>query len=134
MALNQHTDVDFQTGWGHRPLNYWGDGDLPAPYAEGDTLWLPPKNEDCERLEGLGSGFFVVTTVFSVDEGDAWYCRVDNAAHEGSDRLHVSYPERCVNFRKRVNFMSPFDLVETADPDGLERRDRMIEQGWTPPV
>lgn len=134
MPLHQHTDDYFNCEFGHRPVNNWGSGNLPAPYAEGDTLWLPLWHENSERLEGLGHGKFTVTTVLSVDEGDAWYCRVDNEEGVGSGRLHVSFPERCVTFPEKMNFMDVFDRLETADPDGLALREQMLTQDWKPLV
>src|SRR5687768_10055444 len=84
-----------QNGLGHRPVNGWGEGDLPAPWAEGDILLLP-EDSDTERLYDMQPGYFVITYACSIDDGDAWYFRVwDGESDRGSDRLHVAFPERC---------------------------------------
>lgn len=118
-------------GFGHRPVNDWGGGDLPAPFAEGDVLHLDAVPE-YSRLHGMGPGYFVVTYATSIDEGDAWYFRVsDGNEFTGSDRMHVAFPDRCApGSWEPVNWMAPFDLVESADPEGLARRERMIADGW----
>lgn len=120
-----------QYGYGHRPVNDWGDGDLPAPYAEGDLLHLPERYDD-RAMRGMGEpGFYVVACAFSIDEGDAWYFRVARDARKGSsDRLHVAYASRS-SFETDIDRMAPFNLVDTADPDGLEERERMLAAGWT---
>lgn len=122
-----------QGGLGRRPTNDWDSGDLPAPWAEGDVLHLADVGDN-DRLRGMGPGHYVVTYATSIDEGDAWYFRVWNGESEwGSDRLHVVFPERCAPkswASEPCNYMAGFDLVETADPDGLARRERMIAGGW----
>lgn len=118
-----------QTKYGHRPVNDWGSGDLPAPYAEGDLLLLPEGVEN-DRLYGMGPGYFVVSAAFSIDEGDAWYFRVTNNDERGSDRLHVAWAARS-SFEDDCNWMADFALVKTADPDGLEQREALLEAGWT---
>lgn len=123
------------TRFGYRAVNNWGDGDLPAPFAEGDIVRLdapyPTDRDDgYNRLRGMGPGFFVVTYCCSIDEGDGWYARVwDGESDHGSDRLHIYYEERCAN-GPSMNYMEPFTLIDTADPDGLVVRERLIADGW----
>lgn len=118
-----------QNGLGHRPVNDWGAGDLPAPFAEGDVLHLAERHQD-DRLYDMQPGYFVVTYATSIDEGDCWYFRVwDGNSDRGSDRLHVAYPERS-DWDTAVDYMAPFTLVDTADPDGLALRQQLIEDGW----
>lgn len=129
--------MSTQYGFGHRPTNNWGEGDLPAPFAEGDLLRLdeafPPDPESgYNRLvtRGMGEpGFYVVCCVFSIDKGDAWYCRVTQG-EQGSDRLHVAFAERC-SWDEDVNWMFPFTLVDSADPEGLAERERLLAAGWS---
>lgn len=121
-----------QNGLGHRPVNNWGDGDLPAPWAQGDVVYLasPVNEEQRKRLNGQTCGYFVITYATSIDEGDAWYFRVwDGKSGRGSDRMHVAFTERCA-WDTPVDFMHGFQLVETADPEGLALRERMIADGW----
>lgn len=120
-----------QYGYGHRPVNHWGDGDLPAPYAEGDLLYLPERY-DHRAMRSMGEpGFYVVACAFSVDEGDAWYFRVARDPQEGSsDRLHVAYVARS-SWETDVDRMAPFELVDSADPEGLALRERMLDAGWS---
>jgi hypothetical protein len=116
--------------FGSRPVNNWGSGDLPAPFAEGDLLWLEDVY-DVDRMRGMGEpGHYVVTYATSIDEGDAWYFRVTNDPDNSSDRLHVAYAERS-DFDEDHDWMAPFVLVETSDPDGLALRERMLADGWT---
>src|SRR5690606_39407354 len=77
---------------GHRPVNNWGDGDLPAPWAAGDIVEYLGGGKD-GRLDGFDPGFYVVCTAFSISVGDAWYFRVSDR-EKCSDRLHVYYPDR----------------------------------------
>jgi hypothetical protein len=120
-----------QNGLGYRPVNDWGSGDLPAPWAEGDVVRLTGTVED-GRLRGMETEFFVVTYATSIDEGDAWYFRVWDGKHDhGSDRLHVAYPERCAaGSWTPCDYMAGFELVDTADLEGLSERERMIAAGW----
>jgi hypothetical protein len=126
----QRERLASQHRFGHRPVNNWGDGDLPAPWAEGDMLLLRLDRGDDEfykrltQYEGARLGYFVVETAFSIGEGDDWYFRVTDGEH-GSDRLHVIAGE--------FDYMAPFELVDTADPHGLTLRGLLLEQGWTPP-
>jgi hypothetical protein len=113
--------------YGNRPTNDWWAGDLPAPYAEGDLLLLPD-GADTERLNGAEAGYFVVVYATSVDEGDAWYFRVSDG-RQRSDRLHVASAERST-WPDDHDWMSRFELVESADPDGLALRERMLADGW----
>lgn len=122
-----------QAKYGFRETNSWNDGDLPAPYAEGDLLLLPEGivNERLyQRLYGMGPGYFVVTAGFSIDEGDAWYFRVTNHTDRGSDRLHVAHKDRC-SWDHDVDWMAGFELVDTADPAGLALRTQLLADGWT---
>lgn len=122
--------------FGYRYVNNWGGGDLPAPFAAGDVVRLVrpfPRDEGgYDRLRGQEGPFFVVTYGPSIDEGDAWYFRVSDGEHRGSDRLHVSYPDRST-WSEAINYMESFDLVETIDSEGLALRDQMIRDGWTMP-
>jgi hypothetical protein len=121
-----------QHGLGYRPTNNWGDGDLPAPWAEGDILLLPDGFTN-DRLRGMGPGYFVVAYATSIDEGDAWYFRVWDCKNDArSDRLHVAYSERCsaAQWPDDLNWMASFELVDTADPEGLAERGRLLAAGW----
>ena len=116
--------------FGSRPVNNWGEGDLPAPFAEGDLLWLPEPYE-VGRMRGMGQpGWYVVTYATSIDEGDAWYFRVTNDPDNGSDRMHVVYADRS-DFDEDHDWMAPFLLVETTDPEGMFERERLLADGWT---
>lgn len=115
--------------YGHRAVCNWGDGDLPAPFAEGDLVhWDGTPND---RLRGQQGPYFVVTYCCSIDEGDAWYARVrEKDAEFGSDRLHMAWPERS-SWDEAVNWMEGFTLIETSDPEGLAKREQMLSDGWT---
>lgn len=136
---------------GFRATCDWDSGDLPAPWAQGDVLHILEDvgitAEIAERIArypiggpmvpmgGKSStpltGYYVVTYGPSIDEGDAWYFRVESETGTTSDRLHVSFPGRCSwESPECVNFMAPFVLVETADPEGLALREQMIADGW----
>ena len=131
-----------QNGYGRRPVNRWGDGDLPGPFAEGDVVRLV--GEPHERLRGLAGPIFVVSYACSIDEGDAWYMRVTDFSEgpfddmfdrrrkywAGSDRLHVAWAERS-DWTDDVDWMACFELVETADPEGLALREQMLADGWS---
>jgi hypothetical protein len=117
--------------WGHRPVNNWGDGDLPAPWAEGDLVhWSgEPANT---RLHDMEPGYGVVYYATSIDEGDAWYFRVTNKPDGYGDRLHVAYAARSSEtWREDIDWMANFTLVDTADPEGLAKREAMLRDGWT---
>ena len=87
---------------------------------------------------------FVVTYACSIGEGDAWYIRVSDLQGEpepemfdrrrkfwpGSDRLHVAYADRS-EWTQDVDWMACFELVDTADPEGLAKRNLMLDAGWT---
>ena len=129
----QHRRLGRGATFGSRPVNNWGDGDLPAPFAEGDLLWLPEPYE-VERMRGMGQpGWYVVTYATSIDEGDAWYFRVTNDPENGSDRMHVIYAARSDSLGSDTDhdWMAPFVLVETTDPVGLAERERLLAEGWT---
>lgn len=121
--------------FGHRPLNGWGAGTLPAPWCSGDVVELvdtPQRDHDGDdRLRGQTGPFFVVSYACSIDEGDGWYFRVyDGNGDHGSDRMHVVYAERS-DWDTTVDWMAPFRLVETPDPDGLAERQRLLADGWS---
>lgn len=131
-----------QNRLGHRPVNNWGDGDLPAPWAEGDIVRLTEEGYkrtraygESDRLRGMGPGHFVVVYACSIDDGDAWYFRVfdgDDPDGPSSDRLHVAFAARCSNhWTEDCDWMREFELVDTADPDGLALRESMLAEGWT---
>lgn len=122
-----------------RPRNDWGMGDLPAPWAEGDILVLArtPDPDTHARIVAhldprpdwleLGSTWRV-TAAFSIDAGDGWYFRVAPTGTEVtgcSDRLHVT-----THWTEAADFMAPFDLLATPDPEGLAERVRLLAAGW----
>lgn len=113
-----------------RPTNNWGSGDLPAPFCEGDIVRLvgevPDEGDGWPRLRGQRGPLFVVSYACSVGEGDDWYFRVEDGTLDGygSDRLHV------FDGGKQMNWMEPFELVETRDPEGLRLREQMLAEGW----
>lgn len=138
-----------QNGLGHRPVNNWGDGDLPAPWAEGDIVAIPDgaycltgdtEPGDDGRVDGprvdLGPGFYTVVYVCSIDHGDAWYVRVSKGTMVGgfrdcSDRLHIFYPDRSTWQGEPVDWTAGWELIDTADPEGLAERERMLAAGWS---
>lgn len=121
--LSQHTLP-------HRPTVNWGSGELPAPWAAGDIVQVSPGAAALERMHGDGPGLYVVDTAFSIDDGDAWHFRVDNGTGHGSGRLHVARPWPFSTWDKPVDYMAGVTLVDTLDPVGLDRRARMIADGW----
>lgn len=132
-TFKQRRRLCRQAGYGHRARNNWGGGDLPAPFAEGDLLWLPePYPVDRMRGRRMGQpGWYVVSCGFSIDEGDAWYFRVTRTMVDlSSDRLHVATAARS-SWDDDVDWMAPFVLVETSDPDGLAERSRLVDGGWS---
>jgi len=134
-----------QSHLGYRPVNNWGDGDLPAPWAEGDIVNVLA---DAYCLQGnvrdginrwWYPGFAVIAYVCSIDEGDAWYVRLCNGKPgpngpewESSDRLHIAHGSRTVSLQADVDLMAGVELVDTADPEGLALRNQMIAEGWSP--
>lgn len=137
-----------QSGNGYRPVNNWGGGDLPAPWAQGDVveitadtvvdadlaLWIgrypPGENASMNDPRKVNmAGFYCLSYVCSIDDGDAWYCRVESDDGYGSDRLHIAYAARS-NWDHDCDNMAPFRLVDTADPDGLRTRQEMLAAGW----
>lgn len=121
--------LSCQDGFGYRALNNWGDGDLPAPFAEGDLLYLAEIGDN-DRLKGMRPGYFVVTAGFSIDEGDGWYFRVANNLDEGgSDRLHVFHGRS--DSMREMDYMAGFELVDTSDPEGLAKRQALVADGWS---
>jgi hypothetical protein len=123
-----------QSNLGFRSYNDWGAGDLPAPFAEGDVVRLIGQvGDDRLGIPGRpfqGSEYFVVCYGPSVSEGDGWYFRVTADNKSVSDRLHVFYPQRCLPGMDAVNYMSAFELVDTADPEGLAEREQKLMEGW----
>lgn len=121
-----------QYGHGHRPTNNWGQGELPAPFAEGDLIDVPEGVKALERLHGMGPGRFYVSCIFSIDAGDAWYMRVARVTvghYVGSDRLHWACADRS-DWDHDENWLEGCTLVATADPDGLALRGKMLADGW----
>ena len=123
---------------GYRPTNNWGDGDLPAPYAEGDVIDVPEGARALERMQTygtMGPGRYKVVYATSIDQGDAWYFRLGKKLTGDdpvSDRLHVAYNDRTeYDWGHDVNWLDGCTLVRTADPDGLARREQMLADGWT---
>jgi hypothetical protein len=117
-----------QNGYGYRPRSGWGSGDLPAPWAEGDLVKRISDAAD-DRLGNINTmtyDEFVVAAVFSIDDGDEWYCRVAAANGEVSDRLHV--------ISDSTDYMAAFELIDTADPKGLALREKMLADGRVSPA
>ena len=117
-----------------RPTNNWGDGDLPAPYAPGDIIHVPAGAKALQRMHGIGPGDWPVESVWSIDEGDAWYVRLTGRVgrrKQTSDRLHVAYAGR--SSMPAVDWLEGCTLVITSDIEGLARRERMLAAGWTMP-
>ena len=87
-----------------------------------------------ERLDD-DDGAVLRGRVRDVDRrGDAWYFRVsDDPDPDGrcSSRLHVAFADRAdQGWDGDVDWMSCFELVRTADPDGLlERSKLLVEDG-----
>ena len=130
-----HTrDPEDGDDFGHRPLSNWGSGDLPAPFATGDLLWLDqPYNDKRMRPELGDPGWYVVVYSTSIDEGDAWYFRVERIGDplRCSGRMHVVHADRAeMGQGGDLDYMAPFELVETADPEGLAERERLLADGW----
>lgn len=119
----------YQSGYGTRPYSNCGVGDIRAPYAEGDVVNIPagapafthgriphgwsPNPGQCKP------GLYRVVSVFSIGEGDDWYLRVcpiidGETVDNVSDRIHI-IPGDC-------DWSEGWELVETADPDGLAER------------
>lgn len=123
--------------YGYRPTNNWGQGSLPAPWAEGDIVQLSYREEHshlASRLHGMHlyetPGFFVVSYATSIDEGDAWYFRVrtytKNGISDSSDRLHV-IGTASFNRPTPTDWMAQFTLIKSSDPDGLALRNQMLK-------
>src|SRR5438067_1765841 len=91
---------------GFRPTSAWGDGELLAPWAVGDIVDIPAPECEADRRGIPHSwsaypeicklpGRYVVTTAFSIGEGDEWYFRVSPMRDDGytydesSDRQHM---------------------------------------------
>ncbi len=118
-----------QDGFGFRMTNDWNAGDLPAPFAAGDVIEVPPGAKALERMHGMGPGVYVVSYGPSIDEGDAWYFRLSGGG-SASGRLHVAYADRS-SWDRDVDWLAGCVLLDTADPDGLAERRRLIAAGWT---
>lgn len=121
--------------YGHRPVNHWGDGDLPGPWAVGDIVRIPEGARAFDQRVQEGPGNYVVVTAFSIDAGDAWYFRVSKTGEDCSDRLHVAYAARSTQppWDEDLDFLEGCTLVDTADPAGLELREQMLAAGWALP-
>ena len=123
---------------GNRARNDWGDGNLPAPWAEGDIVHVPAGAVN-ERMEGFDPGDYIVAYCPSIEEGDAWYVRLVGERSDGtwvtSNRLHVAFAGRVGRGwpDEGVDWMAGVELVETADPEGLAERERLLAEGWTMP-
>ena len=125
---------------GERPTNDWCSGDLPAPYAVGDEVEVPPGARAIERLDGMGPGRYVVDTVWSIDEGDGWYVRVTphpwRPEAQSSDRLHVvsADPTRISSDLAAqalgMDWLEGCTLARTVDPEGLATRTALLAAGW----
>jgi hypothetical protein len=117
---------------GHRPRTGWGLGDLPAPWAVGDLIAVTETND---RLSFAGPG--LVCDVSSIDEGDAWYVYVASPdadpkypwLHLRSGRLHLAWASRST-WDEDASWLSA-TLIETADPEGLALRERLLASGWS---
>lgn len=119
---------------GYRPTNAWNAGDLPAPWAEGDRVTMV-NGSAVNRLRGIDEGTLYICYATSVGDGDEWYFRVTDGDLT-SDRLHVApVARRTGNWGDvgDVDYMAAFRLVGTADPAGLELRERILAAGWRPP-
>lgn len=140
----------------YRPLNDWGSGDLPAPWAIGDRVSVA---SDAAVLVGLndsrigrqgprdrgavaaGDDNLFVCDAYSIDEGDGWYFRLcrgrltrnGNLMEDGptTDRLHVYVDHE--DPAKTVDWMAGVTLVETQCLETLQLRNRMLAEGWSPP-
>ena len=125
------------SNFGHRPTNAWGEGDLPAPWAEGDVIRLPadPTPDQATRFSIYGApweagGIAIVSYAASIDDGDAWYFRIEVPGdYVRSDRLHVAWASRST-FDADMDFLAGATLVDTADPAGLAVRCRLLADGW----
>ncbi len=117
--------------YGHRPTNDWGSGNLPAPWAQGDIIDVPEGSP--ALADGWDPGPFVVCYVTSIDEGDGWYVRLWLPAdtYRVSDRLHIWHAARST-FGKDRDALAGCTLIDTADPDGLALRERMLADGGKP--
>lgn len=127
--------------YGRRPVNDWGSGDLPAPFAIGDLVHLLGGDTSRFREVPTDRPVYVVTNAYSIDQGDAWYFRVGCVVTEDrpdgiyewdvhSDRHHVAYAARS-SWDEDVDWMACFELVDTADPDGLAEREALLAAGWS---
>lgn len=125
-AISQHRP------WRHRPVNHWGIGDLPAPWCAGDIVEVPDDAPGLDRIPD-GPGLYVISTAFSIDEGDAWYFRVGrfdaDGEYVGSARLHVVCAERST-WDEDCDYLAGVRLVHTDDPAGLAKREQLIAAGW----
>jgi hypothetical protein len=115
---------------GYRATSDWGSGTLLSPYAVGDVVDIPADCpaftdgrishswSDCPEVNEK-PGRYVVTTVFSIGEGDEWYFRVSPMRADGytwdesSDRLQA-IPDVC-------DYTAGWTLVESSDPERAGR-------------
>lgn len=119
---------------GDRMTNRWNDGDLPAPYAEGDVIHVPEGAEPIKDEPDVPPGRYKVVYVASVDEGDAWYVRLGKYMNKGpvTRRLRVVHAARSSpSWENDIDHLAGCTLVKTADPDGLALRERMLAGGWS---
>ncbi len=131
--------------FGRRERCDWGAGDLPAPFAEGDLVRYPvdPTPDEWRwltfnahratvgsRLPSPGD-LAVIEACMSVDEGDAWFVRLTDLADAApSARLRLVCADRS-SWPTDRDDTGGLTLVDTADPDGLAERERLLAAGWT---
>lgn len=112
-----------------RDRSRWGDGDLLAPWAEGDVVNIPadsPAFADgriphswSKHPELSPPGRYKVVGVYSIGEGDEWQIRVCPMQgrkvlwEESSDRIHM-IPGVC-------NYTEGWTLLKSSDPDNAGR-------------
>lgn len=109
------------------------DEGIPAPYAEGDLLRVPPGAHILERIERLRPGVYQIVSAVSLDEGDVWYFRLHNDhRRRPTGELYVIHGGRASSYWKGTDFdaLSGCELLETADPEGLAQREQMLADGW----
>lgn len=118
-------------GFDYRPVNAWGAGDLPCPYAPGDLIDVPAGAKALERMDGWAPGRYRVIGSFSVDEGDASYVRLGRLGNERvvSGKLYVVSKARS-GWDEDCDHLEGCKLVETADLDGWATRESMLLAGW----
>ena len=107
--------------YGWRPTSGWGDGPIPAPYAEGDVVFV----RDSSPLigsKGIPSpGLYVVSTVVSISESDLWYVKLARPGAK-TDRVYVG-SDKLFDSAGLVGV----DLIESSDPDGAGERMTVVK-------